>query len=91
MKLRDNQSKNPKLKIQKSETQNVFQLHKRLPKFNWRKINSKTINSTASPEIGRCVKVEVAVLGPNIKPYGFCGRKATLKRKAACLRAHELY
>ena len=31
-------------------------------------------------EFGSCVKVEVAVLGsavPN-KPYGFCGRKATL-------------
>ena len=35
-------------------------------------------------ELGSCVKVEVAVLGfpvPN-KPYGFCGRRATLRQKS---------
>ena len=38
--------------------------------------------SELKPELGSCVKVEVAVLVPN-KPDGFCGRKATLKKKSS--------
>ena len=38
-------------------------------------MNSSSLRSDLS-ELRSCVKVEVAVLGS--RPYGFCGRKATL-------------